>query len=425
MGPAHHRFWLPLTRLGAFFAAVVVVGNVVLFTFRPTAGDRSAGPDESVDYYGKKKKRLERQFYRTIEMFLGPASPPTVKEKVGTAPAIAPVAPLLCVVPATDAVPKAPPIAAPAPAAPAPAARNLGFLEPEPVPFVWPDPLPPIAPRALELPLPATLAEDLAFRAELVSDLCRRNAPDRAADLGDAILKGPEMLLDGFFGCVSGMGGRRPVRGWDDDDGRSITSMILDVQIGARKDRIWTEFVRQFTDREVRYLSNFSDSRVDTFGFQNRTEGADNYEVLLDQRKVFWDALRRTYLARYKIQADERIREDAWYLDRWSGADFVVLPPLVGAYVFFRGLDKKFTIAGTRLLLSIEPVSEWYRGSHRDLPAAIGFEWTMKDVPFGVIVSAGQHDGRLGMDFVGIGTSLGAARRALVMKQGDRLGESR
>jgi hypothetical protein len=49
----------------------------------------------------------------------------------------------------------------------------------------------------------------------------------------------------------------------------------------------------------------------------------------------------------------------------------------------------------------------------------------MKDCPLGVIVSAGLHDGRYGMDFVGIGTSLGAARRALVMKQGDRQGESR
>src|SRR5882672_11243301 len=84
MGPTHHRFWLPLTRLGAFFVAVVVAGNVVLFAFRPSAADRSAGPDESIDYFAKKKKRLERQFYRTIEMFLGPGSSSPAKEKVGT-----------------------------------------------------------------------------------------------------------------------------------------------------------------------------------------------------------------------------------------------------------------------------------------------------------------------------------------------------
>lgn len=411
MGPAHHRFWLPLTRLGAFFVAVVVTGNVVLFSFRPSAADRSSGPDESVDYFAKKKKRIERQFYRTIEMFLGPGPASPAKEKISSVPAADPVAPLLCIVPATDPTP------VPAIAAPAPPARNLGFIEPEPAPFLWPEPLPPPSLRPFDRPLPATMAEDVAFRAELVSELYRRNAPDRIGDVGDAVLKGPEMLLDGFFTCVSGMGGRQPVRAWDDDDHRSISAMILDVQIGGRQERIWSEFVRQFTDREMKYLSNFGDSRVDTFGFQNRTEGADNYELLLDQRKVFWDALRRTYLARYKIQADERIREEAWYIDRWSGADFLVLPPLVGAYVFFRGLDKKFTIAGTKVLLSIEPVSEWYRGGHRDLPAAVAVEWTMKDLPVGVIVSAGLHDGRYGMDFVGIGTSLGAVRRALVMKE--------
>jgi hypothetical protein len=135
---------------------------------------------------------------------------------------------------------------------------------------------------------------------------------------------------------------------------------------------------------------------------------------------VFWDALRRTYVSRYKLQADEKIRDEAWYLDRWSGADFVILPPLLGAYVFYRGFDKRFSVAGTKLLLSIEPVSEWYRPRDRDLPAAIALEWTMKDFPLGVIVSAGMHDRRYGMDFVGIGTSLGAVRQALVMQEDHR-----
>src|SRR5207244_6512322 len=122
-------------------------------------------------------------------------------------------------------------------------------------------------------------------------------------------------------------------------------------------------------------------------GFQNGTEEADMYELLLDQRKVVWDALRRTYVSRYKVQADERIREEAWYLDRWSGADFALLPPLLGAYVFYRGFDKKFSVVGTKVLLSIEPVSEWYRPRHRDLTAALAFGWKLNGSPWGTYVT--------------------------------------
>jgi len=145
-------------------------------------------------------------------------------------------------------------------------------------------------------------------------------------------------------------------------------------------------------------------------------------ELALDQRKVFWDALRRTYLARYKVKAEEKIKEDAWYFDRWSGADFVMLPPLLGAYVYYRGLDKKFRIAGSQLEISIEPVSEWAR-RRRDISAVASLEWSMKGWPLGVIVSAGLHDGRYGLDFVGIGTSIGTVRQ--VLEEETRLAQRR
>src|SRR5262249_12533426 len=162
-------------------------------------------------------------------------------------------------------------------------------------------------------------------------------------------------------------------------------------------------FLRQLGDRERKYFSTFGDSRANSFGFQNGTEDADLHELALDQRKVFWDALRRTYLSRYKLQAAEKIKEDAWYFDRWSGGDFAVLPPLLGAYLYYRGLDKKFSVAGSQLTVSVEPFSEWVRGN-RDVSAAASMEWKMKDWPLGVIVSVGLHDGKYGLDFVGIGT---------------------
>ena len=75
------------------------------------------------------------------------------------------------------------------------------------------------------------------------------------------------------------------------------------------------------------------------------------------------------------------------------------------------------TTALDNVSLSIEPVSEWYRGNKRDLPAMVAVDWSMKHWPIGVIVSAGLHDGRYGLDFVGIGTSMGAVRRALTMQE--------
>jgi hypothetical protein len=421
MGPRRKRFWLPLTRLGAFFAGVVVLGNVVFHAFRPSAAEFTSSPDISVDYFIKKKKRIERSLYRTMEKFLGSPAVLPIKEKLSEVPADDPVAEALPAEAQPGTEPLPPTATASLDPVPPPRAHHLGFIEPEPAPFTWPEPLPAYVPSGgFELPTSLALLEERTFRADLVTDLYRRNARDPVADVGDAVLRIPELLLDGIFSCAGGMGSRSATRGWDDDSQRSITAQILDVQIGARKERIWAEFMRQFTDREARYLGNFGESRANTWGFQNGTEGADLDALMLDQRKVFWDALRRTYVSRYKVQADEKIREEAWYLDRWTEADFLVLPPLLAGYVFYRGFDKKFSVVGTKVMISIEPVSEWYRPRHRDLPAAVALEWSMKGCPLGVIVSAGMHDGRYGLDFVGIGTTLGAVRQALVMQEDHR-----
>lgn len=416
MGPARNRFWLPLTRLGAFFVTVVVVGNVVFHTFRPTAADVTTA-DESSDYFLRKRKRLQKQFQRTLEKFLGfptagastdhmSETPDRNSEVVKLVPPPADRGPLQAIAPPP---PPPPPAAMPA---------RLGYLAPEPAPFVWPEPLPPPRPTfvpELDVPVSLGLASDLAFRTELVAEWYRRGAPDPVADVADVFLKGPELLIDRVFTCANGMGTRPAVRNWDDDDGRSITAQMLDVGIGPRQDRIGREFLIQLGDREQHYFSGFADSRVNTFGFENGTESADMHALALEQRKVFWDALRRTYLARYKITAEEKIKDDAWYLDRWSGWDFAVLPPLLGAYVYYRGLDKKFTVLGTRLAVSVEPVSEWVR-RNRDISSAASVEWSMKGWPLGVIVSGGLHDGKYGLDFVGIGTSLGTVRQALEEK---------
>lgn len=421
MGPARNKFWLPLTRLGTFFVTVVVVGNVVFHAFRPSAADLPPADEAtSNDYFNRKKKRLQRHFQRTLERFLGAPSGESVPDRVHEAPQRS--AEIVQV-----AAPSSPaPLQAIAPPAP-PAAKSeaLGFVAPEPAPFVWPEPLtaprPAIAP-AFDVPRSLGLADETMFRAELIGEWYRRGAPDPLADAAGALLKLPEALIDSVFTCAGGLGTRQAVRTWDDDEGRSITAQMFNVGIGPRQERIGREFLVQLGQREGRYFANFDDSRAATFAFENGTADADLKDLMLDQRKIFWDALRRTYLARYKISAEEKIRDDAWYFDRWSTWDFAVLPPLLGGYVFYRGLDKRFSVFGTRLTVSIEPLSEWVNRKH-DLSAAASMEWSMKGWPLGVIVSAGLHDGKYGLDFVGIGTSIGAVRQAL--EEETRLAERR
>lgn len=420
MGPKRHRFWLPLTRLGTFFVTVVVVGNVVFHAFRPSAADFTSA-DEFTDYYTKKRKRLQRQFQRTLEMFLGaPAKEAPAPDRVQETPARTTEIVQVASPPATAPMQA---IAPPAPT-PTPTAPSLGFVAPEPPPFFWPEPLAPLRPAAsvtFDVPRSLGLIDETAFRAGLVTEWYHRGAPDPLADVADVVLKGPELLIDSIFACA-GRGSRAELRNWDDDDDRSITEQMFDVGIGPRSERIGREFLFQLGQREGRYFANFQDSRANSFAFQNGTADADLKDLAVDQRKVFWDALRRTYLARYKVTAEEKIKDDAWYFDRWSSWDFAVLPPLLGAYVYYRGLDKKFSVFGTRLTVSVEPVSEWVRKSN-DLSAAASVEWSMKGWPLGVIVSSGLHDGKFGLDFVGIGTSIGAVRQ--VLEEETRMSERR
>jgi len=413
MGPARSRFWLPLTRLGAFFVTVVVVGNIVFHAFRPTAADLTTA-DESSDYFEKKRKRIQKQFQRTLERFLGFPAPGSDPGRLSVAPAH-PSAEIVQVVPPAPERAPLQSISAPTPPAP-PAPAVLGFIAPEPAPFVWPEPLlpprPALAASFEDVPRSLGMMDELSFRSELVAEFYRRGAPDPLADAAEVLLKGPELLIDSIFTCTGGLGTRKLVRAWDDDDGRSITAQMLDVGLGPRQERIGREFLMQLGTRESKYFGNFEDSRANSFGFENGTQGADLQDLMYDQRKVFLDALRRTYLARYKVSAEEKIKDDAWYLDRWTGWDFAVLPPLLGGYLYYRGIDKKISILGSRLTVSIEPISEWVRRTH-DVSAAASVEWKMKDWPLGVIVSSGLHDGKYGLDFVGIGTSIGTVRQAL------------
>jgi hypothetical protein len=261
--------------------------------------------------------------------------------------------------------------------------------------------------------------EWMDFRAALVSDIIDRNRIDSLGDIGDALLVWPERLFDGVSAWIGSPSGRAPVRTWEGED-RSISGRMLDLQAARRHQRLSAVFLQQWTDRERKYFAEFEESRADTEGFRNQTEGADLHELGSDQRKILLDALRRTYLARYKTPAGGNLSEEAWGCGAWSGLDFAVLPPLMGGLLYLRGFNKRFSLGETALGVSFEPVSELLSRKH-DRSAAAALEWTLKGFPVGVIATAGIHEGRYGLDFVGIGTSVGAARSAVELQHAPAL----
>jgi len=399
MDPDRRRIWLPLVRLGTFFITVVLACNVVLQAFRSAAASFSPDPQNTDDPMPRRMKRLERRFHRLLERFIDTSASACAigDEKTGPVAnrsAMSKSLPTLAAGPGVDA---------------------LGPSTGEAARYVWR--LPAAAREMPEALLPQSLGmlHWPEFRAQLVTDLYRRCASDPVADVGDVFLQGPVMLFDGMFGLVGGLSARSAVRTWEEDEERGVAVSMLDIQRGPRTERIYTVFMREWAEREEKYLGAFSESRANTFGFQDRTEGADLHKLADDQRKVVWDVLRRTYMAQYIGESEAQVREGAWHFGRWSGVDFAVLPPFMAAYVYYRGFDKKFSMGDLALRIGIEPVTEFVHRK-RDRSSATALELTVKGFPVGMIASAGLYGGRYGMDFVGIGTSISAVRATLELQ---------
>lgn len=289
------------------------------------------------------------------------------------------------------------------------AAERSRTPAPEAVPFPWPASV--VEPAGLGPLLPKTLEsiEWTDLRAELVADVYRRCDHNPWIDVADLLLEGPEMLFNEILNCLGSLSGRSVPRDGEEAGDRSVTARMLDIRFGPRAQPIISEFMEQWIDRERKYLRGLQESRAEAAEFQELTEDEDLRELLVDQRKILWDALRRTYVARYKTQIDEQIPKGARILSNWTAVDFVVLPPLIGGYLYYRGISRKISMGQTSLRISVEPLAEILHRD-QDFPVIAALEWRVKGFPVGVIVSVGLDDGRYGLDFVGIGTSIGAVR---------------
>ena len=134
--------------------------------------------------------------------------------------------------------------------------------------------------------------------------------------------------------------------------------------------------------------------------------------ILYDQKKAAWRAFKEVYLEKYEFRAIEELRGSRLSPESWSGADYVVIPTLMAGYAWERGIDKRVAGMG----IHVEPVKDIVSCLKADdeLRAAVGLDFDLPRVPLKLIVTAGIYDGDVELDFIGVATSYGAARAAIV-----------
>lgn len=384
--PARRGFWLPGVRLGAWICLFVAASYGALLAARLDQQDlavRSADEEDSrARRRAERRQRLIRRFFDHL-LPDRPASPPASD----AAPplewrAFQGAEPVAVVVVVEGELPSA--------------------LSAEPAVFRWPRPVPMPA-AGLTPPFEGVAALDFT-PVEALDAWVAHGQDNLVLDALDEILRVPEALLDGAASLLQQIAPRP-----SGEEG-SLTSRILDFQVEVRNRRPAAEFMEFWAQREARYFAKFDESRASA----TLDEEPDADEMRRDQQKILWEAFRKTYFSRYR-RAEERIRDDAFSVRHWRGIDYAVVPPLLAGYLWFRGLDRKFSFGPTTIRLDVEPLRDLVSGD--DEVSAFGVEWMPKGSPIGLLFSVGVYEGDAKMDFIGIGTSIGMARKAIALNR--------
>lgn len=270
--------------------------------------------------------------------------------------------------------------------------------EPDPpTPIPWPE-VPPLEVLYDGFPLPTTMSLYEPFDYHLPPD-----NSNIVTDIGDLLLLPPELILDLLVGGVDKLFGVR-------DSTSSVTARLFSFKTQPARPHLFSTLMDNLVKREMRYFAGFGDSRYYTPEVEMGIDQIEPDDLMDDQYKILWDVGKNTYLSKYRLKSDT-IKEEAFYFTDWQGVDFVVLPPLVGAYLYYRGLEKKFSFWGTELKVDIEPMQRWF--GNDDLMVGAGIEWAPKDCPIKLIVAIGLEDGDTELQFIGVGTSIGTIKQLL------------
>jgi hypothetical protein len=254
-----------------------------------------------------------------------------------------------------------------------------------------------------ELKLPTSLSLDEDYNIDYTIKSDRENIVTK---IGDTLLLPPELLLDGTVSILNALFGQ--------SSGNSVSSKIFDFHIQPTRSHLFSIMMTNLTRREQRYFGSFENSYFYTDDVEDGRADIDGEKLLEDQQKVLWDVFKDTYLSKYKLRLDDRVRDEAFNIADWSGIDFIMLPPLVVGYLYYRGYDKELSIFGSRLRVSIESINKLT--NEDNILVGIGIEWApYKHSPIKFIVATGFDDGDFGLQFIGIGTSLDTVKKALYL----------
>jgi hypothetical protein len=388
--------------LAGFVVAVVVAGNAAFGAGWRTAEERR--PEESQSEYvrhtvARVKRKVERA-RRVIEETLLPGNGRLVEGEF--------------TVNGDNDEPKPP--------------KGLKRLvEPDPARYLHPldDELgtPTAPPVRLEPAMPARFEMEMPSPRAVLGGWFRPRSSSFLLDLGNDLFNVPEAAMDSLFDAGRGLFPNAP-----------SVSLRQQAEQGGTMSRVFTfhdpgDIREPFTDaltrwvaREQQYFAGFADSPLMTFDVEDGSVDVDKSEMMFDQRRILMDVGRKLYLGKYVVRLEDRVRDDAYKFSDWRGVDFLLGPPVIAVYTYIRGFDKRINLGGdVQLRMHLDPIRrirEFADEEERDLVGALSFELGVKGFPLKAILTFGLHNGDPEMDFVGIGTSVGEARKVVAMVLG-------
>jgi len=197
-----------------------------------------------------------------------------------------------------------------------------------------------------------------------------------------------------------------------------LVRMAASTDVGPR-DRPFDSLVGLWMEREVKYFGLWGESPMATIAFEEGLEDLDQVGFIHAQKKVFTHALGRYYLGRYAAPLNDCIRRDVFDLSRWGSADYAVGPCLIAGYLYLRGWDRYFAMGDLDCRLHLAPAEQINRHLKRTedfLVSAASLELGVKDFPLKAIISGGVLNGGPVVDFVGIGTTVAMAKKAIKLE---------
>jgi hypothetical protein len=193
-------------------------------------------------------------------------------------------------------------------------------------------------------------------------------------------------------------------------------SFLAMVERPARQEGSFNALISNLLHYEWRYFRKFEGSYLNPIEVELGYRDFDSSEVMADQMKVGMDALLKTLVERNHLDdLSARFRQESFEVWRYRGKDLIVLPPAVGALLYYRGLDYKFHVRGLKVRFVMASVSEWMDAGDSDesLTAGLGVEVSTPIRGLKVIAAAGFHDRRPELDFIGLGTDLEIVKKAI------------